>query len=88
MFEKSPLLKGNIQELVITGWGKRRNDQSTGEVALTNVLQQVALPVTNEIERCKQGLSGIPQICIGGLPLPKGSKYTCSMAHYLFLQFL
>ena len=69
------MLKGNIQELVITGWGKRRTDQSKGGVALTNVLLQVALPVTNEIEQCKRGLSGTPQICIGGLPLPRGSKY-------------
>ena len=51
------------------------NTQSISETALKDVLQQVALPVTNEIRGCKSGLSGTPQICIGGIPGPKNSKY-------------
>ena len=51
------------------------NTQSISETALKDVLQQVALPVTNEIKSCKSGLSGTPQVCIGGIPGPKNSKY-------------
>ena len=67
--------EGKIQEVVITGWGRTNNTQSISKTALKDVLQQVALPVTNEIRGCKSGLSGTPQICIGGIPGPKNSKY-------------